>query len=118
MYMRPRDMLKYGQLYLNEGLWNGQRIISKAWIQKSTQNYLPLLNANDQNGYGYYWWHHRYPFKDGYVSSYEARGAGGQYIMVLPELELVVAITGRNYSNGRFNQPEAILRDYILPAIR
>ncbi|MFK7924412.1 MAG: serine hydrolase domain-containing protein [Bacteroidia bacterium] len=117
MLMRPQDMLKFGQLYLNQGVWQGQQILPKSWIEASTQNYLPLANTNDKNGYGYYWWHHTYEVKGKTIHSVEARGAGGQYIFVIEELDLVVAITSGNFRNGRFFQPEIIMRDYILPAI-
>ncbi|MEL7530396.1 MAG: serine hydrolase [Bacteroidota bacterium] len=117
MLMRPKDMLKFGQLYLNQGVWQGQQILPASWIEASMQNYLPLLNTNDKNGYGYYWWHHTYEVAGKTIRSVEARGAGGQYIFVIEELDLVAVITSANYRNGRFFQPEIIMRDYILPAL-
>ncbi|MEM6348777.1 MAG: serine hydrolase [Bacteroidota bacterium] len=115
--MRPKDMLKFGQLYLNQGLWEGEQILPASWIEASMQNYLPLVNTNDKNGYGYYWWHRNYEINGKTIASVEARGAGGQYVFVIEELELVAVITSANYRNGRFFQPEIIMRDYILPAI-
>ncbi len=116
MYLMPKDMLKFGQLYLNNGVINGEKLISKEWINKSFERHLILENTNDKNPYGYLWWHKDYEFKGRTIASIEARGSGGQYIMVVPELELVVAITSGNFRNGRFWQPELILEKYILPA--
>jgi CubicO group peptidase (beta-lactamase class C family) len=117
MYLTPRDMIRYGQLYLNQGKWKGEQVLSQGWVEKSFRKYRKLENANDKNEYGYLWWHKTYRIGDRDMESVEARGAGGQYIMVIPELELVVAITSGNFSNGRFWQPELIVEEYILPAV-
>jgi CubicO group peptidase (beta-lactamase class C family) len=117
MYMRPRDMLKYGQLYLDGGTWNGRQILSPEWIDESWNTY-GRLEPIDRNGheYGYLWWHHVYEVGDVSIASVEARGNGGQYIFVVPSLELVVVITSGNFRNGRLRQPEDIMRDWILPS--
>ena len=116
MYLTPRDMLKFGQLFLNEGQWKGKQIISKKWVKASFEKYLHLENVRDKNEYGYLWWHKTYIVKDNVIKSIEARGAGGQYIFVIPQLEAVIVITSGNF-NEKFQQPEKILEDYILPAI-
>lgn len=118
VYLRPRDMLSFGQLYLNQGKWEGQEIFRSDWVQKSFQRYGPLLNVNDKNPYGYLFWHKDYLVNGKTYSSVEARGSGGQYIMILPEEEVVVVMTSGNYRNGRFAQPELILEKYILPALK
>lgn len=117
MHITPRDMLKFGQLYLDNGKWNGKRIISKKWIKKSFNNYKNLQNTKDKNGYGYLWWHKTYRVANKNIKSIEARGAGGQYIFVIPTLDTVVVITSGNYRNGKFQQPEIILEKYILPQL-
>lgn len=118
MYLTPKDMIKFGELYLNKGTVNGKQILSKNWIKNSLKNYRVLENTADKNGYGYLWWHNNYQFDGASVKSNEARGAGGQYIFVLPELDMVVVITSGNYRNGKTQQPELILEKYILPHIR
>jgi len=117
MYITPRDMLKFGQLYLNKGKWNGKRIVSKKWVQKSFKNYRELKNTKDKNGYGYLWWHKTYKVNKKEIRTIEARGAGGQYIFVIPILDVVVVITSGNYKNGKFQQPEKIIEQYILPSL-
>lgn len=118
MYLRPRDMMKFGELYLNKDKSNGKQILSENWINDSFKNYRALENTPDKNGYGYLWWHYNYEFDGNSIESIEARGAGGQYIFVLPELEMVVVITSGNYNNGKTQQPELILEKYILPYIK
>jgi CubicO group peptidase (beta-lactamase class C family) len=116
MYLRPRDMLKFGQLHLNGGAWNGRRILSEDWVRRSMAKYGRLGNVRDKNEYGYLWWHRDYAIGDRIVASIEARGAGGQYLFVVPALDLVAVVTSGNYRNGRFRQPEDIMERYILPA--
>ncbi|MEJ2481617.1 MAG: serine hydrolase [Gemmatimonadota bacterium] len=119
MFMRPRDMLKYGQLYLDGGTWAGHRIVSEEWIRESRGRY-GRLGPIDRNGhqYGYLWWHHAYDVDDVTIETLEARGNGGQYIFVVPSLDMVAVITSGNYRNGGLRQPEEILRRWVLPAVK
>ena len=114
-YLTSRDMLKFGELYLNKGKWNGKRVLSREWIKNSFKNYRVLENTEDKNGYGYLWWHNTYQVGNKTIKSIEARGVGGQYIFILPDLYTVVVITSGNYRNGKTQQPERILEKYILP---
>lgn len=118
MYLTPKDMLKFGELYLNNGKWNSKRILSKKWITASFKNYRVLENTKDKNGYGYLWWHNTYQLNGKNIASIEARGAGGQYIFVIPSLKTVVIITSGNFRNGKTQQPEMIFENYILPNLK
>ena len=115
MYLKPIDMLKFGELYLNKGKWDSKRILSKKWIESSFTNYRVLENTKDKNGYGYLWWHNTYQVNSKSIEAIEARGNGGQYIFVVPSLKVVVVITSGNYRNGKTQQPETIFKNYILP---
>lgn len=115
MYLTPKDMLKFGELYLNKGKWKSERILSKKWVKNSIKYYRNLENVPDKNGYGYLWWHNTYQVNGKSIKSIEARGAGGQYIFVIPSLKAVVVITSGNYRNGKTQQPEKIFEKYILP---
>jgi CubicO group peptidase (beta-lactamase class C family) len=115
MYLTPKDMLKYGELYLNKGKWQKKRVLSKKWIKNSVKNYRVLENTVDKNGYGYLWWHNTYEVKGKIIKSIEARGNGGQYIFVVPCLKMVVVVTSGNYRNGKTQQPEMLFEKYILP---
>lgn len=68
---------------LSKGKWNGKRIVSKKWVEKSFKNYLELTNTKDKNGYGYLWWHKTYTINGKDINSIEARGNGGQYIFAI-----------------------------------
>lgn len=116
LFMRSRDMLKFGLLYANRGQWKGQQLISKSWIEASFKNYLILENHPEKNGYGFLWWHYHYQVGNQTIRTIEARGAGGQYIFIVPALDMVVVVTSGNFRNGRVWQPEKIMENYILPA--
>lgn len=119
MYLTPRDMLKFGQLYLNGGKWKGKQIIPEYWVDLSFQKYAQLQDVKDKNEYGYQWWHKTYIVDNTEIESIEARGNGGQYIFVIPELESTVVITSGNFRNrSLLQQPERILEEYLLPAIK
>ena len=81
------------------------------------QRHVVLENAIDKNPYGYLLWHKTYDIKGTAVESVEARGAGGQYLFMVPELELVAVITSGNYTNNKGFQPERIFSQYILPQV-
>lgn len=117
MYLLPKDMLKFGELYLQNGKWKGEQVISQEWIQNSFKNYRVLQNTVDKNGYGYLWWHGNYQISGKNFKTVEARGAGGQYIILIPVFETVVVITSGNFKNGKSQQPEMILEKYILPEL-
>lgn len=117
MFMTPRDMLKFGQLYLNGGTWNGKQVLSQSWIDESWQKHTTLANTEKHEGYGYFWWERSYSSKGIEYLSHEARGAGGQYIAVIPQLDLVVCVTSGNFRNGKYWQPETIIEQYVLPVV-
>jgi len=118
MYLTSKDMLKFGELYLNKGKWKSKHILSKRWVENSFKNYRNLENVPDKNGYGYLWWHNTYQVNGKNIEAIEARGAGGQYIFVIPCLKSVIVITSGNYRNGKTQQPEVIFEKYILPYIQ
>ncbi len=117
MLLTPRDLLKFGQLFLNKGEWKGKQIVSKEWVKESFGKYHRLQDYKDKNEYGYLWWHDTYTVKGKAIKTIEARGAGGQFIFIIPELESVVVITSGNFRNRKGNQSRELLKNYILPAL-
>jgi CubicO group peptidase (beta-lactamase class C family) len=115
--LKSRDMAKFGQLYLDKGLWKGKRVISESWIDLSTKKHsISDLYGED---FGYFWRMIDRTIEGRKIRSYEAWGNGGQFIMIFPSLDLVAVFTGENY--GRFpemEQPFEMVEKYILPAIR
>jgi len=89
--LSARDLAKFGFLYLNNGYWNGQSIVSEQWVKQSTEQHIQAVShpLYGTFGYGYHWWVKQV---DG-CSSFRAWGRRGQYIVVVPELDLVVAVT-------------------------
>lgn len=113
--MTTRDAARFGYLYLNQGNWNGQRILSEAWVEKSTKIQSEGYCWNDFVGgnYGYQWWINTY---GGYATFY-AWGAREQYIFVTPELNLVAVFTG-SYSHGDAVRPPELYARYVIPAAK
>lgn len=111
--LRPRDMAKLGQTYLNKGTWKGKRIVSQFWVEESVKKY---IDAYWRCGYGFQWWLENHYWKGEIIHSFSARGLGGQYIFVFPELQMVVVSTAGNYLTGA--EPAlTMLNQYILPAV-
>jgi CubicO group peptidase (beta-lactamase class C family) len=101
MYLRPRDALKLGQVYLNGGVWRGRRVVSRAWVETSTQAHSRFPASPFAAGHDYgYTWHLFHPVVGGKVyREYMAQGNGGQIIAVLPELDATVMFASGNYEN-------------------
>lgn len=116
IHIRPRDALKLGQLYLDDGLWKGRRIVSRKWVEASIAPHPMEAGGTD----GYNW--HLNSIKVGERSfrQYEASGNGGQLVMVVPDLDLVIMFTGGNYGNFRVWRKfrDELLPQYILAAVK
>jgi len=115
--LRPRDMAKIGQLVLAGGRSNDQQIVSSAWIEASTT---PKIEATDEQLYGYLWWLGRVNAGGRVVRWIGAQGRGGQYIRVVPELDLVVAVTAgyyQDYSVQAFRTQFGVFRDVVRAAM-
>jgi Beta-lactamase len=111
--LRPRDMMKLGQLYLKDGKWNGKEIVTKAWVNESTST---KISTGLGLGYGYFWWTRNFKWKGKTVRSFFAWGYGGQYIFVVPELNLVVALTGSHWTTDPKNHVMEMMESYIIPS--
>ncbi|HAS41483.1 MAG TPA: hypothetical protein DCS93_13460 [Microscillaceae bacterium] len=118
MFFRPRDLAKFGQVYLNEGTWNGKRLLSKAWVQATGKGQSTMYNHPYKN-YGYNWWVHRFKVGNQTYESFHASGNGGQLIFVVPSLQLVVAFNAGNYRRYRIwrKYRDELMPNYIIPAI-
>ena len=110
--LRPRDLAKIGQLVLNEGTWQGTRIVSAAWVEAMTRKWVPL---GPSKGYGFLWWIWEYSRGSDLVNAVMADGWGGQRIMVFPDLDSVVVFTGGNYLHE--HRLDEVVSRYILPAL-
>jgi CubicO group peptidase (beta-lactamase class C family) len=114
LHLRPRDMAKLGQLYLNGGIWNGARIVSEEWVRASVREH--IINEGSPN-YGFQWWAGDFQYAAGSVFTFFASGHGGQKIFVLPDFDMVVVLTHEVFNNpmGEIRN-SAILGRYVLPS--
>jgi CubicO group peptidase (beta-lactamase class C family) len=116
LHLLLRDFIKSGQLMLNHGVWNGHRILSADFAERATSKLYHMRNIY----YGFLWWSEDLPYKNRIVQSYSARGAGGQSVTVVPELDLVVATFAGNFSSrkGMFAASTDPVPQFIMPAVR
>ena len=118
--MRPRDMLKVGISFL-DGSWNNQPIMPTAWIEKSSNafqgNTSIKVPGTDHGrcGYSYSWWTKEVTVKSKRLQMFWAGGWGGQKIIVIPELQSVMVMTGGNYTSK--TRQFRLLTKYLLPAL-
>ena len=119
--MTPRDMVKIGVTYLNNGVWNGERVISEQWVEKSATSYagntgIDVPGTDKRNvGYSYSWWTKTFSDSGKEIDMFYASGWGGQNIFVFPELNTVVVITGGTYTSS--TRTFTLLERYIIPAL-
>ncbi|MFW9965328.1 MAG: serine hydrolase domain-containing protein [Candidatus Sifarchaeia archaeon] len=104
--LRPRNMARFGFLYLNEGNWNGTQVISSEWVNISTEMY---HDTGSWYHYGYTWWG-----VPGH-SFYEATGHYEQKIYVLPEEDIVAVFTG-NIQDEDWHPSDYFVIEYVIPA--
>lgn len=111
LHLTSRDLAKAGLLVYNRGKWQHTQVVSESWIAESTSAKTKLSGLD----YGYLWW--QIPFKVGgqTLKALTATGNGGQYIFVIPDMELVAVFTGGAYNSEEDKLPFAIMRDVVLP---
>lgn len=115
LYLRTEDMAKFGQLYLQKGRWNGKQLVPRKWIEEATSK--QIANENESHaqigpdwkeGYGFQFWRCRH-------NAFRADGAGGQFIVVIPDQDVVVAITA---NTGNLQGELDAIWDHLLPAFQ
>lgn len=122
LYLKTEDLAKMGQLFLQKGTWNGKRLLPESWIDEATRSHIASLPAGTRReeltikpkdsdwlqGYGYQMWRCRH-------DAVRADGANGQYIIILPEQEAVIAMTA---NIGDMQAEINLVWKYLLPALR
>jgi CubicO group peptidase (beta-lactamase class C family) len=114
--LRPRDQAKIGQLFLNKGVWNGQKVVSEEWIRAAMKERLKF-GESLQWGYGYHWMQAESRIGDRVMRSCFIAGDGNQILAVFPELELVVVFTAGNYGIDPKPVYYSLFESFILPAV-
>jgi CubicO group peptidase (beta-lactamase class C family) len=121
--LSARDMAKLGQVYLDDGQWQGQSIVSAPWVAEAMSPLLPAPSPRapsyvESSAYGFQWWYDLHDWNGRSLAFHTAIGNGGQRVIVIPDLALVVAVFAGFYDDPSKNWvPESIVRIYVLPAI-
>ena len=116
LHLRPRDMAKLGQLVLQRGAWQGQQLVPEAWVDSATTTQVELPEGEGREhgwSYGHYWW---------IVSRFDgftAWGSGGQYILVVPDKELVIVMVSMPDVSGDAGVPTKLdaFEDLVAPIV-
>lgn len=125
MQLRPRDLAKLGQLVLDDGVWQGQQIVSAGWIKEMSSRHNPDgMWFGFARGYGYLWWLGRSSIDRRNIDWAGTLGWGGQRLYAVPEFGLVVAVTAGAYGSSQGSPPAALenlagdtaLNAFALPA--
>ena len=113
LYLCTEDIAKFGQLYLQKGRWNGRQLLPEKWVEQATGKQVPndkaghsKIGVDWQQGYGFQFWRCTH-------QAYRGDGRAGQLCLVIPEQDLVVAITA---DNGAFQTEMNAIWDHLLPA--
>jgi CubicO group peptidase (beta-lactamase class C family) len=109
-----RDFMKFGQMMLDDGTWQGRRIVTGDFVRQASSSLMKI----DGKDYGLLWWPQSFTIGTRTIRGFAALGNGGQIVMVFPELKLVVATNGGSYASRgwRFVGGD-LLTKYILPAV-
>ncbi len=114
--LRPRDLAKFGSLYIHDGQWNGHQVVPREWVDESTKRQVAFPGQKGR-GYGYLWWYTCYATRSGAVEVPTAVGNGMQRVFVLRAQRTVVTVLSGRYNEFRENPPERLLLEYIIPAL-
>ncbi len=113
-------MIKWGLLAMNKGKWNGEQLVPEAFMTKARSRVLFTGDDNvfgggkdvSNQGYGYYWWSADVKYGDKSYFSTSAQGGGGQYIILIEELDLMVVVTAHKNDNRTLQ----LIAERIIPA--
>jgi CubicO group peptidase (beta-lactamase class C family) len=110
-----REFMKLGQMMLDGGRWHGRQIVSESWAKESTSAQTKI----GESKYGYLWWLADYPYNGRTISAFFASGNGGQFVIGLPALDMVIAFYGGNFNEHAALLPQTVyVPQDILPAVK
>ena len=118
LFLTPHDMAKIGYLYLNHGLWDGQQITPPAWIQESLQKY-HAWDFGFYYGYGWYLKDEQDEKRGLNYFTYSAAGVGGQKILVVPALDLILVATAKtSFTPNKDYFLNLMISRFLIPAVK
>jgi len=118
LYLRPRDLAKIGQLYLNGGSWGEYNLVSQEWIDESTESYINPGWVDFSNGYGYQWWLYTFQREGKSYDCFMAVGWGEQIMYVFPREELVIVMNCGYFLTSPPFPLHHLVQNYILKSIQ
>jgi CubicO group peptidase (beta-lactamase class C family) len=119
MFLLPRDFMKFGQLMLDGGVWNGKRIVSAEYAHQASSPHVMLRGQAANMRFGYLWWTTEYEHRGKKLHAYFGSGNGGQEVVAIPELDMVIATYGGSYNDrGGWAMIKDYIPKYILPAVK
>lgn len=115
LYLKTEDLARFGYLFLRNGVWNGEQIVSEEWVKASTSPVVSDVGRGSSIGYGYQWW---VPLQeDGRSIIFAGNGYGGQFVLVAPDYDIVVVFNGWQIHDRANKSSYRALQDRILPAM-
>ena len=123
LYLKSRDILKLGLLYMNDGKWKTRQVVPAAWVQESIKPFIVADDGSDprfgKSEYGFQWWILRDTIMNKPIIISACIGNGGQRIFIDKKNKLVVVFTGGNYDRpDMYLNPYKMLLKFIYPALR
>jgi len=119
LYFKARELSKIGLLFLNNGQWEEQEIITPEWIELSQQAHIPTNNVFFQNsGYGYQWWNTQFVVNGVSQKCFFAAGWSDQFMFIIPGLDMIIEFNSGNYYGSSEISPFDLLERYIFKAIK
>jgi CubicO group peptidase (beta-lactamase class C family) len=110
LYLKTEDIAKFGQLYLQRGIWNGKQLVPEEWIAAATSKQVSNGSNPESDwdqGYGFQFWRCRH-------NAYRGDGRDGQFCVVMPSLDAVIVMTAKT---GNMQSQLNVVWDELLPAI-
>jgi CubicO group peptidase (beta-lactamase class C family) len=116
--LRPRDLAKIGLMVLDNGLWQGETVVSEKWLDHATEGrFVYSTLGGEPVSYGSFWNQMVLPTPDGSVTTLFHGGTGGNFLTVIPDLEMVVVFTAAIYGRDPKRLYYPVLAEYILAGI-
>lgn len=120
MHMTSRDMARFGLLYLNGGRWADEQVVPESWVLESLKPHHKGFSHYEPpifGAYGYHWWVSPQTH-NGHIDCHFAKGYGGQYIFIVPELQLVAALRKEPTDKSEAIFAKKLLFEHLLPVMR
>ena len=115
--LTSRDLLKFGQIILNNGMYNKTKIVSKNWVNKMTTVY--KTDEDSGSGYGYLIWNYDFPYKQNSINCWFMAGNGGNIILISKEIDTVIVITRENFNSSNMAMETIqIVSNYLIPFVK